>query len=571
MKRKLSLLLALVLLLTVFMAGCGKKEPVDVDESDKTEDVEDTEDTAKEDDVANPAKTRDGAEDTLIIGTSEAEGKFMPGYSSSLYDGYVVDLIFDALISNDVEGNPTPHLAEKWDNEDNVSFTFYLKDNIKFSDGEPLTAEDVEFTYLMLSDPNYDGPRSSYVEDLVGYKEYHEGDATSIEGIEVIDEKTIKFTFTEGLATNIWNLGMGIMPKHYYDYEKGDTETLKAKMLDPMGSGMYKFVKFEPKQYVEFERNDDYFLGAAKVPKLIIKFTTVETMMNELEKGTVDIQAVATNNENKERIEKAGFLDTIVYPGNSYYYMGFNLEDPRLADKNVRQALVYGFNRQQFVDIYLQGYGIVCNQPISQVSWAYSKDVNAYEYNPEKAIELLEAAGWVEGPDGVREKDGQKLEFIWDTYVDSKYVDTMIPMLKADWEKIGVKMEPNLMEFNAMSEKVFDERDFQMYNMGWSLSIDPDSYEIFHSSSNKPGGYNCMRFVNEENDRLLEAGRREADPEKRAEIYKEWADLINEELPYMFINSGETWEIANKRVKNYSPSPYQKFTYPDVLLKVEIE
>ncbi|GFN36516.1 peptide-binding protein [Tepidimicrobium xylanilyticum] len=567
MRRKLAVLLALVLVLSIFLAACGQKdEPADVGEGEPVE----TETPAG--DVNNPAKGRSDAADTLIIGTSEAKGEFMPGFSSSVYDGYVVDLIFDGLISNDAAGNPVPHLAEKWETDDNKTFTFYLRKDVKFTDGEPLTAEDVKFTYLLLSDPKYDGPRTPYVSDLVGYKEYHDGDATDVEGIKVIDDHTIEFTFTEGLATNIWNFAIGIMPKHIYGFEKGDIETAKAKMLEPLGSGPYKLVKFEPKQYVEFERNEDYFLGAPKVPKLILKFTTPETYMSELEKGTIDVQlAAATNNENKEIIEGTGFLNIVSFPGNSYYYMGFNLRDPRLSDKNVRQALVYGFNREQFVNVYYQGYGAVCNQPISQVSWAYSEDVNAYEYNPEKAIEILEAAGWKEGPDGVREKDGQRLEFIWDTYTESRYVETLIPMLKADWEKIGVKVEANLMEFNALSEKVFDKREFEMYNMGWSLSIDPDSYEIFHSSADVPGGFNCMGFRNEKNDELLEAGRREVDPEKRAQIYQEWAALINEELPYMFINQGENWDVVNKRVKNFNTSPYQKFTSPDIILSVELE
>lgn len=213
--------------------------------------------------------------------------------------------------------------------------------------------------------------------------------------------------------------------------------------------------------------------------------------MQELEKGTIDVQlAVPPKEENKNMADDAEFLNIHSFPDNGYGYMGFNLRDERLSDKRVRQALTYGFNRQQFVDVYYQGYAEVSNVPVSQVSWAYTEDINKYEYDPEKAKALLDEAGWKPGADGIREKDGKRLEFVWDTYTDSKYVETLIPMLKADWEKIGVKVEPNLMEFAALTEKVYDKQEFEMFNMAWSLSIDPDSKEIFHSSADVPGGFN---------------------------------------------------------------------------------
>jgi peptide/nickel transport system substrate-binding protein len=549
------------------MAGCSKNEqPVDGEgeQGEKQEDVSN---------ANNPAAKRDGASDTLIIGTSEAKGEFLPGYSSSTYDGYVVDLVFEGLIGNDKEGNPVPHLAEKWEvSDDHLTYTFYLRKDVKFTDGTPLTAKDVEFTYTFLSDPKYDGPRSSYASELVGYEEYRDGDAETVAGIKVIDDHTISFTNKEALATNIWNFGMGIIPKHIYEFEKGDTAKIKAKMLEPIGSGPYKMTKFEQKQYVEFAANEDYFLGAPKVPNIILKFTTAETMMSELEAGTIDVHLkVPPRNENKEIIDGAGFLNIVEFPDNGYGYMGWNLRDPRLADKNVRQALMYGFNRQQFADVYYQGYATTCNVPISTVSWAYTEDINKYEYNLEKAIELLEAAGWKPGADGIREKDGKRLDFVWDTYTESKYVEALIPMLKADWEKIGVKVEANLMDFNALSEKVFDKREFDMYNMAWQLDVDPDAYELFHSSADVPGGFNSIGFRNEKNDELIVKGRQEFDEAKRAEIYKEWAKLMNDELPYMYLTSNLNWDVTNSRVKNFNTSPFEKFTHPNVILGIELE
>lgn len=567
MKRKLSLILSLVLVLTLVMTGCGKsEEPKPANGGD-----EKTEESAG--DANNPAKGRDGAEDTLVIGTHETKGEFLPGYYSETYDGYVVDLVFDGLITNDKEGNPIPLAAKDWEvSDDHLTYTFNLRDDIKFSDGEPLTAEDVEFTYTFICDPNYDGPRTSAVADLEGYEEYNKGDAEKVSGIEVIDDHTIAFKFTKALSTNIWNFGHGIMPKHVYEFEKGDIDAIKAKMTEPMGSGPFIFEKYEPKQYVEFKANEDYFLGSPKFSKLILKFTNVETQFSELEKGTVDIQlSVAAKGENKEILDGMDFVNIVEYPENSYGYIGFNMRDPRLADKKVRQALTYGFNRDQFAEVYYQGFAQTCNVPISQVSWAYTDEINEYKYDPDKAMKLLDEAGWKVGKDGIREKDGKKLEFVWSTHTDSKYVETMIPMLKSDWEKIGVKVEADIMEFAALSEKVYEKQEFDLYNMAWSLDVDPDAYEIFHSSQDQKGGYNSVGFKNEENDKLLEQGREEFDQEKRAEIYKKWGQVMNEELPYMFLTQANRWDVANKRVKNFETTPFQDIQDRDVILNIELE
>jgi peptide/nickel transport system substrate-binding protein len=227
MKRKLALLLSLVLVFSLVLSGCGNKNeaPADTEGGDKVE---------KKEASNNPARSRDGAADTLVVGTHEAKGDFLPGYSSEVYDSYVADLVFDGLFGNDKEGNPTPSVAKDWEiSEDHKTYTFHLRDDVKFSDGETLTAEDVKFTYEFLADPTYDGPRSSYVMNLVGYKEYNEGDAKELAGVKVIDDYTVAFEFQEALSTNIWDCGMAILPKHIYDFEKGDTASLKQKMSDP--------------------------------------------------------------------------------------------------------------------------------------------------------------------------------------------------------------------------------------------------------------------------------------------------------------------------------------------------
>jgi peptide/nickel transport system substrate-binding protein len=173
------------------------------------------------------------------------------------------------------------------------------------------------------------------------------------------------------------------------------------------------------------------------------------------------------------------------------------------------------------------------------------------------------------GSDGIREKDGKKLSFVWDTYTDSKYVETLIPMLKDNWQKIGVKVEPNLMDFNALADKVYTQRKFDMYNMSWTLTLDPDAYDLFHSDADIPDGNNSVGFRNAENDKLIMEERKEFDPEKRKVIIKEWADLIGDELPYMFLTQNTNWDIYSERVKNYKTSPFVDWTY--IVNQLELE
>ncbi len=586
MKKLTSLILTVILSITLF-AGCGGTKDKDNDtqptntttnEAEKKE-LSDTEVIEGSEEAENAARKRAGAADTFIVGTSELSGEFLPPYASSTYDNYIVNLMFDGLVIHDKEGNYDVLIADSYEvSEDNKTYTFKLKEDLVFSDGTPLTAKDVAFTYTVFCDPAYDGSRNEAGNELVGYDEYHDGDADHVEGIKVIDDQTISFTFKIAKPNHIEKLAYGIMPEHIYQYEKGKSTEIRDKMNEDLfiGNGRYNFVDYEEKQFAKFESNPLWFKGEPNIKNIIVKHTTVETMFQELEAGTIDFQTrVPSKEENKQQIENIGCLNINSYPDNGYSYIGFNLRDDRLADVKVRQALTYGFNRQAFVDVYFNGYASVCNTPLSQVSWAYppQDQLNKYDYSPEKAKQLLEEAGWKEGSDGIREKDGKKLELNWVTYTESKFVETMIAMLISDWEKIGVKVTPNLVDWSTLLDIVYytGDYDFDLYNMSWSLSIDPDATEIFHSKNDVVGGFNSTGLHDDEIDRLLEEGCVEFDPEKRAEIYQEWGLRMNEILPYMYISQSTEWDVSNNRVKNLDISPYCDWVYSIENLELEAD
>ncbi|NGU52106.1 peptide ABC transporter [Clostridium perfringens] len=576
MKRKLVALLTVGLAASMLFVACGGgANNTAQGNGNGSESGGTTKDLSKPEriEASNPSALPDAAKnrtDTLIVGTTDPKGEFVPIYSSTLYDSWVNNLVFDGLITNNEKGEPIPNVAKSYEvSEDGKTYTFKLNKGIKFTNGQELTAKDVAFTFTSICDPGYDGPRMDAVNNLVGYEEYNKGDASSVEGIKVIDDYTISFTNKNTDAAGIWNFGYGIMPESVYKFEKGNFQSVKDKLLEPVGSGAYKFVHFKPGQEVKFEKNADYWKGEPKIPYIVMKVTNAQTLLQELMAGTVDIDRVGAKPENIDPLKQAGFLNLDLYMQNGYGYMGLNYGSDKVKDPKVRQALLYGLNREGFMQSYYQGYGQVYNSHILPTSWAYNPDVPKYEYNPEKAKELLDEAGWKDtNGNGVRDKDGVELELQWLTYTGSKYVDALIPIVQQSWEQIGVKVTPELMEFGTMMDKV-NNREYDIFNGAWNLSIDPDPSGIFAISQDVPGGFNNIGWRNEEADKLLKEGKGTTNQEERKKAYAEWQLKFSEDVPYILLGNAQEMFASNSRVKGYNPSTYIDWTHD--VYKLELD
>jgi peptide/nickel transport system substrate-binding protein len=595
MKKRTMAILCLTLAFVFVLAGCGntnskntnknantnKNEAASNKNNDSNKDNKDEDKTEQSkavndyyeviaaespESVPTIAKNR---KDTLIVGTTAPKGDFAPIYSSTTYDSDVCDLLFDTLISNDEAGDYHANMAT-WDvSKDGKTYTFHLKEGIKFSDGSEMTAEDVAFTFTAICDPKYDGLRVDAVNNLVGYDEYHDGDATGVSGIKVIDPYTISFAEKEVNAAAIEHYIYGIMPKAHYNFEKGDWKHVKDMLLQPIGSGQYILKDYKAGQSISFEANPNYWKGEPKIKNVIMKVTNADTVIQELKTGGVDIDRITIRPKHLDMVKSAGFLDVQYYDDNGYGYIGLNHRLDMFKDKKVRQALMYGLNRQGFLDTYYKGYAKTCNAPISQRSWAYYEDVNPYEYNLEKANQLLDEAGWKLKDDGFRYKDGKKFTIHWMTVANNKYVETLIPIVKENWTQIGVEVIPELMEFGTLCEKVYDKQEFEMYDMAWNLSIDPDPSGIFGKDQTELGGSNAVCWVNEESQKLMDEGLSVLDREKRKEIYQKWCHIANEELPYLYIGINKDGVAVSSRVKNFHISGYKRWTIDLYLAELE--
>ncbi|MED1382702.1 ABC transporter substrate-binding protein [Bacillus mycoides] len=546
-------LLVTFLSTSVLLAGCAQEE-TSTNEATKMPKVKD-EFIKASDKAKSPAKAKE-RKDTFVVGMPSPGGIFLPHFMENGWDGNITQAIFAPLVGLDKEGKPIPILAKKWDiSEDQLTYTFHLKDDLKFSDGSPLTADDVAFTLTLLHDPTYSGATDISQTAIKGGQAYKEGKATSIEGIQVIDPKTIKITTEKVNAQTLSLIGGEVISKAYYgkEYKQGNLEYLKELYGKPMGAGAYKLDKYIPGQEVRFVANENYFEGKPKIEHFIYKITKGDTKLQQFQAGEVDYDGFTTNAETIEQLKELGFANVNVYTGSSYGYIKMNYKKSYFKDKRVRQAFIYGLERQKVIDTYFQGYASLVNVPITPVSWAYTEEgINKYEYNLEKAKKLLDEAGWKAGSDGIREKDGQKLKVSYFASSASKINDVMIPVMKEDYKKIGVDFNPEYMDFNTMISKVI-KGDYDLAMVSTPMIDDPSgTIEEFVSTSKR----NYDGYHNPKVDELAKQALETLDIEKRKEIYKKLYQELSEDPPVIFLNNSKVVSAHNARIQGLQEDNY---------------
>lgn len=507
-----------------------------------------------------PTASKNRGVDTMIIGMNKTNGLYNPFFYDTSYDAYVWQNVIEALAKSSQDGKIVPDLATWETSEDGLVWTFHIDPKATFSDGTPVTAEDAEFSFYVYLDPTYDGRTNMTVPKIKGADAYKNGDATTIEGIKVINEKTLEVTVDEVNALTLSYLTVSVVPKHYYGegFSKGNLAGVKAKQSTPLGSGPYKFVKDVPAQEVQLVANENYWNGQPKVKNLIFKATTQETYIQLLETGETDFEeGISVNKDNIELLESMGFLDLSLLLNNGYGYIALNHNNPKFADKRVRQALTYGLDRESVVYAYSQGYANVIDVPQSSLSWAYpdTSKVTQYNYNPEKAAQLLDEAGWVLGADGFRYKDGEKFTIQFSASSPNAVNDALIPIAVENYKDLGIEFIAEQLEFNAVVEKR-NAGEHEMAFLAVSLAkTDPDPFGLFHTN----GGSNKDFYSNPKVDELIEAGQKELNQDKRKEIYNELYQILNEEIPVILMYQRYNMNTINTRLQGWDITPYYDF------------
>jgi len=482
--------------------------------------------------------------DTLIAGSIGEPSILIPMLAGDSASHDVAGLIFNGLVKYDTDLSVIGDLAESWDiSPDGLVITFHLRKGVQWTDGVEFTAEDVMFGYKTII--NEKTP-TAYQEDFLQVKK-----------AEVLDAYTFRVTYEKPFAPALTSWGnLVVLPKHILE-GKDITKTDFGR--NPIGLGRYKLKKWIPGQEVILSSNRNYFEGRPYIDGYVYRFIPdPATMFLELQAGGIDMMGLSpiqyTKQTDNEFFKKN--FRKFRYPVFSYTYMGFNLKHPWFKDKRVRQAIAHAIDKNEIIDVVLFGLGSPSTGPFVPDTWPYNPDVKTYEFNPEKAKQLLKEAGWKDTDgDGILDKDGNKFEFTIRTNMGNKLREKTATIIQWRLSNIGIKVGIEVIEWSAFINEFIDKRRFEAVMLGWAIGIDPDQYDIWHSCKTREKEFNFVSYNNPEVDELLEKGRRTFNIEERKKAYFRIQEILADDLPYIFLYVPDATPIVQARFKGIKPSP----------------
>lgn len=468
--------------------------------------------------------------ETLYLGTTAAPTLFNPYYSTDTSSSTIEDFIYSGLVTVDHDFNPEGDLAESWDfTEDGLKWTFNLRENVKWHDGEDFTADDVVFSYSIPLHEDYVGPRGLPFE--------------IVEEVNKIDDYTVEIILSEPYAPFITITAQyGILPEHILgDVPIADLGKQRFNTKEPIGTGAFKFKEWREGEYIELTANEDYYFGSPKIGSIIYKIVPdMNTLMAQLQVGDINLTGISPQYmETAKTIEEKGIIDLSSGPSNSWEFIGYNLRNDLFKDKLVRQALTHAIDKEAIVQAILDGSGTVTHGPGSPANWSFNPDVPKFEYDPEEAKRKLKEAGWEPGADGVLEKDGQKFEFVLKTTSANEIRQQIAEVAQQQFNEIGIKTSIELLEWSAYVEETSPPKwNFDAIVAGWSIGSDPDPTWFWHTSEIE-NGLNYSAYSNPEVDELLSQNTRVSDLEERKEIIGKADAIVAEDQPSTFLYTGE--------------------------------
>jgi peptide/nickel transport system substrate-binding protein len=464
--------------------------------------------------------------------------------ASSEYQGLVYG---GSLIMRDPQ-NPEQFIgnfAESWTvSADRLTYTFTLRPNLRWSDGQPLTAFDFKWTYDQASKPENGWPYISNLEEIESY--------------EAPDERTIVVRLREPLAVGL-ELADPIvpLPKHIWERLDWNDPNRNPEIMKPtVGAGPFRLLEWIKDDHATFVPNEYYFKGRPKLEQYTIRIAgNPQIAFQWLRTGEVDRSSFTpADYEAAKRLEHVTVYEWWPATGN-WSYIGFNLRQPLLQDVRVRQALAYAVDRQAIIDRVLYGLAQPIYSAYGPTCWCYNPDVPRRDYDPAKARELLDAAGFLPGPDGIRVKDGQRLQLRLLFGPNSNRVREQIAtIVQESFKQIGVSVEVTGLEWAAYLSALRSPTGWDMNVGGWQATVDPHwMYQIW-SEENIPD-LNAGAYVNKQVEELFKQGAREFDRERRKQIYQEIQRILAEDQPYIFLYMPKSYEGINKRIAGIKPSP----------------
>ena len=429
--------------------------------------------------------------------------------------------------------------------EHNPVIVFYLRKGVFFHDGHEFDASDVKFTYESVMDPRNLSPRVS--------------DYEPVKSLEVIDKYTVKITYKRLYSPAISTWMMGILPEHLLNKE-ALTKEAKAKGADPnkftirdsdfnrnpVGVGPFKFREWKSDEYIRLVKNDGYWEGPPNYKEFIYRIIP-DLLGQEMEfyAGTVDSYDAQAHQV--ERFKKDKRFHNFSGLSYGYTYIGYNMRRDIFKDWRVRKALGMAINVDEIIKYLFYNQAEKITGPFVKQTDYYNHNITPLPYDPEGALKLLEEAGWKK-VNGRLEKDGKPFQFIIITNHGNELRKAIMIIAQNSWKKLGIDVRADTVEWAVFLKKYIDVGNFDAVILGWSMGIDPDLYQIWHSSQTGPFQLNFVGYNNPEADDLIIKIRQEYDRNKQIEYCNKLHEIIYRDQPYTFLYVGKWTALMDKKI-----------------------
>jgi ABC-type transport system substrate-binding protein len=430
--------------------------------------------------------------------------------------------------------------------EHNPVIVFRLRPGVLFHDGHEVDSGDVKFTYEAIMNPANLSPRAA--------------DYEPVKSVETVDPMTVRIVYKRLYSPAIGTWSIGILPSHLLDDQslrkeavlRGmDPENFSMRLSEfnrhPVGSGPFKFREWKADRRIVLDRFEEYWEGAPLYERYYFRIIPdLLTQEMEFYAGTIDAYDVQPHQV--ERLSEDPGFQSFSGTAFGYTYIGYNMRRKPFDDVRVRLALGMAIDKRKIIDYVLYGQGELITGPFAKQTDFYDHSIEPVPYNPEEALALLEEAGWRRGPEGWLQKDGKRLQFTLITNSGNDLRKAVLAIAQDSWRRIGIDVNTDLLEWSVFLQERINKADFDACVLGWSLGIEPDLYQIWHSSQTGPHQLNFVGFKNAEADDLIIKIRREYDHEKQVEYCHELHGIIAREQPYTFLYVGKWTAVLDKRI-----------------------
>jgi peptide/nickel transport system substrate-binding protein len=472
---------------------------------------------------------------TLVMIIESSPSNLDPRVGLDAQSERIDNLLFDDLLTRDEHLNVQPQLAESWETPDPRTYVFHLHKGVTFHDGRQLTSRDVKWTFDSLLEGKVRSTKTAT------YR--------FVDHIETPDETTVVFHMKEPSATLLWNLSDGAIGIVPYG-------ALNEVSSHPIGSGPFRFVSAEQDKEVILERNDNYWGEKAKVQRVrfpVVPDTTTRAL--ELRKGSADIAINAFPGDLVLALERQPNLEVLRGPGTVLSYLSFNVRDPILEDRRVRQAIAYAIDRGPMIHYLLRDFARPAYSLLPPESWAYDGEVPHYDHNPDLARQLLEQSGHPE-------INGVRFHLTMKTSNTEESTRLMAAVLQQQLREVGIVLDIRTFEFATFFADV-TRGEYQVHSLRWvGGNEDPDIFEyVFHSERITPRGANRTFYRNPRIDLLIDQARSQLDPAVRKQLYAEIQQILAEDVPSINLWYWDNVLVHSKRVKNLTLNPAGNYDF----------